>query len=450
MILISKKDQQQLIKWKSTLSEDATYDWITEVFDPSDGKNQSWILTPNISILICCLVELGGSYFGHQMCAQHPFLLVILLIVYQLTLMIGLKKSESNYSQITELLSHVCDHLMDMFAIIVCMTLFGVESVIDQWLILQIVQLTYITILLLEIEIYPPLFCSYLFIIVSILMKSSETLQSIFLIGIFMFFVMRFCSVTKIEIDRIKDSLSFVLLSRVIRFLWISTKIEPCFCHVLMDGLVLSMVMLELHVSKMANRELHPLVAIFTLITAFDESLILSFLILFFYHIILFSEISQTLNLPILSSTHTIYIDGVYDLMHYGHMNVITKAKICGNCLIVGLVTDQDCVKYKRLPILSYNERYKYVDAYLKNCQINYKIVVCPYPEMDVNFIEKYHINTILCSEEYDPLFNQGTSKFYDYYKVPRDYGVKIDYIPRTQGISTSDIIDIIKNRKDL
>lgn len=150
------------------------------------------------------------------------------------------------------------------------------------------------------------------------------------------------------------------------------------------------------------------------------------------------------------STVKNVYVDGVYDLMHYGHMNVIVKALSHGNRIIIGVVDDKDVADYKRTPILGQDERRKYVETFVNACKYVYEIVHCPYPHMDEDFIKKYNIHAIVCSEEYDPTKNTDNPKFVDYYKVPRDYGIPIHYLPRTGGISTSDIIQTIKKRDDL
>ena len=44
------------------------------------------------------------------------------------------------------------------------------------------------------------------------------------------------------------------------------------------------------------------------------------------------------------------------DLIHHGHLNIIKEAKKYGE-VVVGLLTDSAIASYKRLPVLSYEER---------------------------------------------------------------------------------------------
>ena len=55
-----------------------------------------------------------------------------------------------------------------------------------------------------------------------------------------------------------------------------------------------------------------------------------------------------------------IYVPMVADYIHHGHINIINIAESYGEVL-VGLMTDKSAASYKRLPLLSYEERFKIV-----------------------------------------------------------------------------------------
>ena len=52
-----------------------------------------------------------------------------------------------------------------------------------------------------------------------------------------------------------------------------------------------------------------------------------------------------------------VYIGMSADLIHPGHLNIINEASKLGE-VIVGLLTDKAIASYKRLPIMSYDQRY--------------------------------------------------------------------------------------------
>lgn len=55
-----------------------------------------------------------------------------------------------------------------------------------------------------------------------------------------------------------------------------------------------------------------------------------------------------------------VYTAGVFDLLHYGHVRYLRKAKSLGDVLFVGLLTDEGTERYKfKKPILTYEQRFE-------------------------------------------------------------------------------------------
>lgn len=52
-----------------------------------------------------------------------------------------------------------------------------------------------------------------------------------------------------------------------------------------------------------------------------------------------------------------VYMDGCFDLMHYGHANALRQAKALGDELVVGVISDEEIVVNKGPPVLSMQER---------------------------------------------------------------------------------------------
>lgn len=52
-----------------------------------------------------------------------------------------------------------------------------------------------------------------------------------------------------------------------------------------------------------------------------------------------------------------VYMDGCFDLMHYGHANALRQAKALGDELFVGVVSDEQIIANKGPPVLSMEER---------------------------------------------------------------------------------------------
>lgn len=53
-----------------------------------------------------------------------------------------------------------------------------------------------------------------------------------------------------------------------------------------------------------------------------------------------------------------VYMDGCFDLMHFGHANALRQAKALGDELVVGVVSDEEIIATKGPPVLPMEERY--------------------------------------------------------------------------------------------
>jgi choline-phosphate cytidylyltransferase len=135
-----------------------------------------------------------------------------------------------------------------------------------------------------------------------------------------------------------------------------------------------------------------------------------------------------------------IYCSGVYDLCHVGHMKFFEYVSILypNSTLIVGVHSDNDTELYKRKPIINEKIRYetlkycKYVDIIMENAPL----------ETSKEFIINNNIDMVAISEEY---INHEKLDFF--YKGAFELN-KYVYIPRTNYISTTNIISLCKDNK--
>jgi ethanolamine-phosphate cytidylyltransferase len=129
-----------------------------------------------------------------------------------------------------------------------------------------------------------------------------------------------------------------------------------------------------------------------------------------------------------------IFMDGAFDLMHYGHMNAFRLAKSLGTHLVVGVNSDESIAKCKGAPLMNDYERLTMVEA----CKFVDDIVPdCPYimsKEYLDYVIEKYKIDFVVHGD--DPCIVDGK----DVYATAKEAG-KFRTIPRTEGVSTTDIV---------
>ncbi len=117
---------------------------------------------------------------------------------------------------------------------------------------------------------------------------------------------------------------------------------------------------------------------------------------------------------------------GNFDLLHYGHINILQRAKEYGDYLIVALSTDEFSKKEKgKICYFSYEQRKRLVEA------IRYVDLVIPEEswEQKVSDIHEYHIDTFVMGNDWDGKF--------DYLKKEK---IEVIYLPRTPEISSSQI----------
>ena len=116
---------------------------------------------------------------------------------------------------------------------------------------------------------------------------------------------------------------------------------------------------------------------------------------------------------------------GTFDLLHYGHINLLRRAKALGDYLIVALSTDdfnqhQKCKK----SYFNYQQRKQLIEA------IRYVDLVIPEEswEQKVTDIKTYKIDTFVMGDDWKNKFD-SLKKY-----------CNVVYLPRTLEISTSQI----------
>ena len=129
-----------------------------------------------------------------------------------------------------------------------------------------------------------------------------------------------------------------------------------------------------------------------------------------------------------------LFMDGAFDMMHYGHMNAFRLAASLGTHLIVGVNSDTSITQCKGPPLMNDEER----QAMVSGCKFVNEIVPnCPYimNEEYLNYIiEEYDVDYIIHGD--DPCIVNGK----DVYQSAKKLG-KFRTIPRTEGVSTTDIV---------
>jgi len=129
-----------------------------------------------------------------------------------------------------------------------------------------------------------------------------------------------------------------------------------------------------------------------------------------------------------------IFMDGAFDMMHYGHMNAFRLARSLGTHLIVGVNSDESIKECKGVPLMKDQERLTMVSG----CKfVDQVIPGCPYvmnSEYLDYVIKKFKVDYVIHGD--DPCIVDGK----DVYAAAKSMG-KYRSIPRTEGVSTTDFI---------
>ena len=117
---------------------------------------------------------------------------------------------------------------------------------------------------------------------------------------------------------------------------------------------------------------------------------------------------------------------GTFDLLHYGHIRILKRAKELGDYLVVALSTDEFNATKGKKAYHSYETRKKMLEA------IRYVDLVIPENnwEQKIQDIKDYKIDVCVMGDDW-----AGSDKF-DYLKE----SCEVKFLERTPGVSTTQI----------
>lgn len=121
---------------------------------------------------------------------------------------------------------------------------------------------------------------------------------------------------------------------------------------------------------------------------------------------------------------------GTFDLLHYGHINLLQRARALGDYLVVALSTDEFNWNSKnKKTYFTYDIRKKLLES------IRYVDLVIPEEdwEQKITDVQLYKIDTFVIGDDWEGKF--------DFLK---DY-CEVVYLPRTPEISTTQIKNDLK-----
>jgi len=131
-----------------------------------------------------------------------------------------------------------------------------------------------------------------------------------------------------------------------------------------------------------------------------------------------------------------VYIDGIFDLFHEGHVLFMQKALAVGGPnarLLVGVVTDQDA-GWKRKPIMRHTERIAVVRA----CRYSWDVIENPPLVLDNEFIDRHSIQFVVHGDD---------DRQERFFSAAIERGI-MRYVPYHKGVSTTEIIQRVQEQK--
>jgi glycerol-3-phosphate cytidylyltransferase len=137
------------------------------------------------------------------------------------------------------------------------------------------------------------------------------------------------------------------------------------------------------------------------------------------------------------------YTCGVFDLFHTGHLNLLEHCKEMCDVLIVGVCDDEYVRKIKKKePIIQENDRVRILNA-LK-CVDSAELVNIKVTNDKMLAHEKFNFDVLFSGDDW-----KGSERYLRTEKQFANIGVSIEYLPYTQGVSTTDIKNKMKDNSD-
>jgi glycerol-3-phosphate cytidylyltransferase len=122
---------------------------------------------------------------------------------------------------------------------------------------------------------------------------------------------------------------------------------------------------------------------------------------------------------------------GTFDVLHVGHVRILQRAKAHGDHLTVGLSSDElNFSKKGREPVYPYSSRYEI----LTSMRFVDNVFMEESPEEKRNYIIHHRADILVMGNDWEGKFDE----FMDICQVV--------YLPRTPSISTTEIIEVIKD----
>ena len=126
-----------------------------------------------------------------------------------------------------------------------------------------------------------------------------------------------------------------------------------------------------------------------------------------------------------------VWMDGCFDMMHWGHANALRQGSMLGNYLVVGVHSDADIRHHKGPPVMTEEERYQAVEA----CKWVDEVVRGAPWNTNMDVLAEYNID--FCVHGDDVVLSRDGNDPYSQVKAKNMFRT----VPRTIGVSTTDLV---------
>lgn len=132
------------------------------------------------------------------------------------------------------------------------------------------------------------------------------------------------------------------------------------------------------------------------------------------------------------------YTQGVYDMFHIGHLNIINHAKEYCDYLIVGVNSDELVESYKhKTPVIKQDER-RFI---IENIKAVDKCIVATTLDK-IEQWKEFHFDAVFIGDDW-----KGNERWLQTEKDLEPYGVDVVYLPHTVGVSSTILRQEVENK---
>lgn len=122
---------------------------------------------------------------------------------------------------------------------------------------------------------------------------------------------------------------------------------------------------------------------------------------------------------------------GTFDVFHVGHLRLLERARGFGECLVVGVSTDQlNIAKKGRTPVYDQDERLEIIRA----LRCVDEVFLEESLELKAGYIERYRADILVMGDDWIGRFDKFS------------HLCEVHYLPRTPAISTTEVIEKIRH----